>query len=77
MAVLLGLVLLVTVSANSPSLQEFRTHSNGNAEYRFVESVECPSGLRQSGYSFAPAGRVVLKQVNHDGTVGPVCIKED
>jgi len=58
----------------SEQMQEFRKHSNGMAEYRFVTVKECNTGLRDTGFSYAPSGRVYLKQVNTDGTIAPeVC----
>ena len=39
--------------------------------FAYVE--DCDSGLRGSGYAYAPGGSIMLKQVNRDGTVGEVC----
>jgi len=58
---------------NSDGMSEFREHSNHNAQYVFAYVEECKSGLRDSGYAYAPSGSLVLKQVNRDGTVGEVC----
>ena len=58
---------------NSHGMSEFREHSNHNAKYVFAYVEECESGLRDSGYAYAPSGSLVLKQVNRDGTVGEVC----
>ena len=58
---------------NSDAMSEFRTHSNHNPEYVFAYVEECDSGLRGSGYAYAPSGSVMLKQVNRDGSVGEVC----
>ncbi|MGB1924175.1 MAG: hypothetical protein ACPHQA_02740 [Candidatus Puniceispirillaceae bacterium] len=54
-------------------MQSFSKHSNHNPEYRFVRAVPCETGLKSSGYSVAPTGRLFLKQVNKDGSVGVVC----
>jgi len=62
----LGAALL---ALNSEGYQQFRKHSNGMAEYVFVDSRACPNGLRDSGYSLTPTGTLVLKQVNTDGSV--------
>lgn len=70
MLIIIGLMIFP-----SEEMAEFRKHSNGNANYVWVEAVECETGLKESGYSFAPSGRVVMKQVNDDGSVGKVCIK--
>ena len=58
---------------NSDAVSEFRAHSNNNPQYVFAFIEDCDSGLRDSGYAYAPAGSIVLKQVNRDGTVGEVC----
>ena len=58
---------------NSDAMSEFREHSNHNPEYVISFVKECESGLRSSGYAYAPAGSIMLKQVNRDGTVGEVC----
>ena len=56
------------------SIQSFHQHSNHNPVYEFVHATPCEIGLRSSGYSVVPTGRLFLKQVNKDGTVGAVCI---
>ena len=58
---------------NSDAMSEFRVHSNNNPQYVFAYVEECESGLRTSGYAYAPAGSIMLKQVNRDGSVGEVC----
>ena len=58
---------------NSDDMSEFREHSNHNPQFVFSYVKECESGLRDSGYAFAPSGSLVLKQVNRDGTVGEAC----
>ena len=69
-----ALVILVGLGIyNSDAVSEFRAHSNNNPQYAFAFVEECDSGLRDSGYAYAPAGSIVLKQVNRDGTVGEVC----
>jgi len=67
--VLLGILSI----SHTESMQSFRQHSNHNPVYKFVRAVPCENGLRSSGYSVAPTGRLFLKQVNKDGTVGAVC----
>jgi len=62
----LGAALL---ALNSEGYQQFSKHSNGMAEYVFVDSRACPNGLRDSGYSLTPTGTLVLKQVTTDGSV--------
>ena len=69
-----ALVILVGLGTyNSDAVSEFRAHSNNNPEYVFAFVADCDSGLRDSGYAYAPAGSIMLKQVNRDGTVGEVC----
>jgi hypothetical protein len=69
-----ALVILVGLGIyNSDAVSEFRAHSNNNPEYVFAFVEDCDSGLRDSGYAYAPAGSIMLKQVNRDGTVGEVC----
>ena len=69
-----GLLLLGVVAVfNADSVVEFREHSNGNPVYEFRFVSECETGLRSSGYTIAPTGSLVLKQVNKDGTVGETC----
>ena len=65
----LGLFLFPT-----EGMKEFSKHSNGMAQYNFVKAPECATGLRDTGFAFAPLGNVYLKQVNKDGTAAPeVC----
>ena len=69
-----ALVILVGLGIyNSDTVSEFRAHSNNNPEYVFAFVEGCDSVLRDSGYAYAPAGSIMLKQVNRDGTVGEVC----
>ncbi|MBU74249.1 MAG: hypothetical protein CMM73_00865 [Rhodospirillaceae bacterium] len=66
--VILGLGIMA-----SESLQTFRSNSNGNPEYVITFVGDCTTGLRDSGFAYAPTGGIMLKQVNKDGTVGDVC----
>ena len=59
----------------SDGMSEFREYSNHNPHYVFAYVEECESGLRGSGYAYAPSGNLVLKQVNRDGTVGEACVE--
>ena len=69
-----ALVILVGLGIyNSDAVSEFRAYSNNNPEYVVAFVEDCDSGLRDSGYAYAPAGSIMLKQVNRDGTVGEVC----
>ncbi len=71
----MGILVLVAAIGmfNSESVAEFVKEGNGNPIYRFVYVEDCETGKRASGFALAPMGSVVLKQVNHDGTVGEVC----
>ena len=73
MAVAAIMLLLGVGFYTSDTISEFREHSNHNAHYVFTYVKDCESGLRASGYAYAPSGSLVLKQVNRDGTVGEVC----
>ena len=69
-----ALVILVGLGIySSDAVSEFRMHSNNNPQYVFAYVEDCESGLRSSGYAYAPAGIIMLKQVNRNGTVGEVC----
>ena len=61
---------------SSDAVSEFRAHSNNNPQYVFAYVEDCESGLRDSGYAYAPGGSIMLKQVNSDGTVGEVCTNQ-
>ena len=58
----------------SDAYKKFKAHSNNNPTYALVQSQPCDSGLRSSGYAMAMRGKIYLKQVSKDGTVGAVCI---
>ena len=47
-----------------------------NPEYVITFVGDCNTGLRDSGFAYAPTGGIMLKQVNKDGTVGDVCAGE-
>ena len=71
MAVLFVILGLLSVGM-SDEMQEYARHSNGKSEYQLVWANPCPGGLRPSGYALAK-DRVLFKQVNEDGQIGPVC----
>jgi hypothetical protein len=70
-------ILVMLGFYHSESMQEFRANSNHNPVYKFVPGVPCDSGLKQSGFSVVPTGRLYLKQVNRDGKVGDICRLQD
>ncbi len=69
--------LLVLAAAiglyHTESVAEFLKEGNGNPVYEFVYVEDCETGKRESGFALAPTGSLMLKQVNHDGTIGDVC----
>jgi len=67
------MILLGLGVYNSDAMTEFRQHSNHNPYYVISVVNDCESGLRTSGYAYAPSGSIMLKQVNKDGSVGEVC----
>lgn len=73
MIIILGVLAFMLFPTDD--MKDFRAHSNGVNKYEWIEATECETGLKQSGYSYAPSGSVMLKQVNEDGTVGSVCIE--
>jgi hypothetical protein len=58
--------------SHTESMQSFHQHSNHNPVYKFVRAVPCENGLRSSGYSVVPTGRVFFKKFNKKSTVGVV-----
>lgn len=78
MPVFLTLSLLFFSVVSSEPVKTFGQHSNGVNTYEFVYSEPCSTGEHESGFAIAPLGRVVLKQVNTDGSVSrPVCSDEN
>ena len=68
------LFLSVLGMTQSDAYQKFKAHSNNNPVYAFVQAQPCDSGLRSSGYAIAVRGKIYIKQVSKDGTVGAICI---
>ena len=48
---------------------------SGPAKYSFVKPVDCSTGKLKDTYVLAQNGKVILKQVSEDGSIGPICIK--
>ena len=48
---------------------------NGEYKYAFVTPVKCLTGKLKNTYALAQNGRVFLKKLSKDGSVGPICIK--
>ena len=59
------------------NIKEFLVEASksGPIKYSFVKPVDCPSGKLKNTYVLASNGKVVLKQVSKDGSIGPICIK--
>ena len=60
-----------------PHVKEFliEASKSGPVKYSFVKAKDCLSGKLKNSYVLAHNGKVVLKQVYKDGSIGPVCIK--
>ena len=76
MSVLFGVFGFLAIGL-SDGAQEFAKHSNGSNSYSIVVPRSCPSGLRETGYSWSLAGGIALKENNLDGSIGPVCDETD
>ncbi|MGC6518236.1 MAG: hypothetical protein ACON49_09470 [Candidatus Puniceispirillaceae bacterium] len=75
MNVLLGVFGFIAIGL-SDSAQEFAKHSNGSNVYDIITPQSCPTGLRETGYSWSIGGGIMLKERNLDGTTGDVCQDE-
>ena len=72
------LIILYSILAlEDPHVKNFlqEASKNGVYKYSFVKPVQCSSGKLQNSYVLAQNGRVFLKKVSSDGTIGSVCIK--
>ena len=60
-----------------PHVKEFLVEASksGPVQYSFVKPKECTSGKLKDSYVLAQNGKVVLKQISEDGSIGPVCNK--
>jgi len=72
MGILIGLFGFIAIGM-SDSAQEFAKHSSGSQSYNIVMPRACPTGLKETGYSWSLAGGIMLKEENMDGTMGPIC----
>ena len=50
-----------------------KANQEGEIKYEFVSPHNCSSGFRENTYVLAPTGKVVMKQISPDGTLGNVC----
>ena len=69
-------ISLFLIIGESDAVKRFSEHSNKLPIYDFVFE-RCEGGLHDSGYSIPFNKRIYFKQVNKDGTVGPVCKDND
>tara|TARA_B100000963_G_scaffold43748_1_gene32647 strand:+ start:182 stop:409 length:228 start_codon:yes stop_codon:yes gene_type:complete len=71
------IALYSVLALEQPHVKEFLVEASksGPFQYRFVEPKDCPTGKLKDSYVLAQNGKVVLKQVSEDGTIGPVCIR--
>ena len=69
--------IYLILSLEEPHVKEFLNEASksGPIKYSFVKPVDCSSGKLKNTYALAQNGKVVLKQVSEDGSIGPVCIK--
>tara|TARA_B110001469_G_scaffold24617_1_gene25269 strand:+ start:301 stop:528 length:228 start_codon:yes stop_codon:yes gene_type:complete len=72
------LITLYSILAlEEPHVKNFlqEASKNGVYKYSFVKPVQCSSGKLKNSYALAQNGKILLKQVSLDGTIGPICIK--
>ena len=72
------LITLYSILAlEEPHVKKFlqEASKNGVYKYSFVKPVQCSSGKLKNSYALAQNGKIFLKQVSIDGTIGPICIK--
>jgi hypothetical protein len=71
------ITLYSILALEQPHVKNFLKEASKNEifEYSFVKPVQCTSGKLKNSYVLAQNGRVFLKQVSSDGTIGSVCIK--
>ena len=75
------MIFFITVysilALQEPHIREFLVEASksGPIKYSFVKPKNCLTGKYKDTYVLAQNGKVVLKQVSADGSIGPVCIK--
>ena len=71
------ITLYSLIALQEPHVKKFLIQSSktGKFEYSFVKPVDCQSGKLKNTYVLAQNEKVVLKQLSHDGSIGPVCVK--
>ena len=65
------------LTLQEPHVKNFliKASKSGKFEYSFVNPVDCQSGKLKNTYVLALTGKVILKQLSKDGSIGPVCVK--
>ena len=65
------------LALEEPHSKEYLVEASksGPAKYSFVKPVDCRTGKLKETYALTQNGKVILKQVSADGSIGPVCIK--
>ena len=65
------------LALEDPHIKEYLVEASksGPAKYSFVKPVVCSTGKLKDTYALTQNGKVILKQVSEDGSIGPVCIK--
>ena len=65
------------LALEDPHIKEYLVEASksGPAKYSFVKPVDCSTGKLKDTYALTQNGKVILKQVSADGSIGPVCIK--
>ena len=71
------ITLYSILALEEPHIKDYliEASKSGPAKYSFVKPVDCSTGKLKETYVLAQNGKVVLKQVSKDGSIGPVCIK--
>ena len=75
------MIFFITVysilALEEPHIKDYLVEASksGQAIYKFVKPVNCSTGKLKNTYALTQNGKVILKQVSADGTIGPVCIK--
>ncbi len=65
------------LALEEPHIKDYliEASKSGPAKYNFVKPVNCSTGKLKNTYALTQNGKIILKQVSADGTIGPVCIR--
>ena len=71
------ITLYSVIALQEPHVKNFLIESSksGKFEYSFVKPTDCETGKLKNTYVLAQNGKVVLKQLSEDGSIGLVCLK--